>query len=53
MGSYFSGKAEFIIEVIDTFIEKMNSFKKMISEKDIKGLKALMEEANKIKKILN
>jgi len=39
--------------VMDTYIEKMNSFRKMISGNDIKGLKALMEEANKIRKILN
>jgi prephenate dehydrogenase len=42
-----------IIEVMDTFIEKMNSFRRMISENDINGLKSLMEEANKIRKILN
>jgi len=39
--------------VMDTYIEKMNSFRKMIAEKDVNGLKALMEEANKIRKILN
>ncbi len=43
----------YIIEVIDNYIEKMNQFKKMISEKDKEGLKALMEEANTIRKILN
>jgi len=43
----------FIIEVIDNYIEKMKLFRKMISEKDMDGLKALMEEANKIRKILN
>ncbi|MGA1978119.1 MAG: prephenate dehydrogenase [Bacteroidales bacterium] len=49
----FTENSEYIIEVIDTFIEKMNTFKKMISGKDKDGLKALMEEANKIRKILN
>jgi prephenate dehydrogenase len=49
----FLENAQFIIEVMDTYIEKMNSFRRMISEKDINGLKALMEEANKIRKILN
>ena len=49
----FLENAQFILEVMDTYIEKMNSFRKMISEKDLKGLKALMEEANKIRKILN
>lgn len=49
----FVENSEFILEVMDTYIEKMNSFRKMIVEKDIEGLKALMEEANKIRKILN
>ena len=49
----FLENAEYILEVMDTYIEKMNSFRKMISEKDIDGLKGLMEEANKIRKILN
>jgi prephenate dehydrogenase len=49
----FLENSEYILEVMDTYIEKMNSFRKMISEKDINGLKALMEEANKIRKILN
>jgi hypothetical protein len=38
---------------MDTYIEKMNLFRKMITEKDLNGLKVLMEEANKIRKILN
>jgi prephenate dehydrogenase len=49
----FLENAQFILEVMDTYIDKMNSFRKMISDKDINGLKALMEEANKIRKILN
>jgi prephenate dehydrogenase len=49
----FLENSRFIIEVMDTYIEKMNLFRKMISEKDKNGLKALMEEANKIRKILN
>jgi prephenate dehydrogenase len=49
----FLENSEFILEVIDTYIEKMNSFRKMITDKDIDGLKGLMEEANKIRKILN
>lgn len=49
----FVENAEYILEVMDTYIEKMNSFRKMISENNIEGLKALMEEANKIRKILN
>ncbi|HKK41505.1 MAG TPA: prephenate dehydrogenase [Bacteroidales bacterium] len=49
----FTENAEYILEVMDNYIEKMNSFRKMIAENNIDGLKALMEEANKIRKILN
>ncbi len=49
----FTENAEYILEVMDTYIEKMQSFRKMIAESNIEGLKALMEEANKIRKILN
>ena len=42
-----------ILEVMDTYIEKMKIFKKMINEKDIEGLKNIIEEANKIRKILH
>lgn len=49
----FIENAGFIIEVIDNYIEKMKLFKEMIATKDMEGLKALMEEANKIRKILN
>ena len=42
-----------ILEVIDTYIDKMNEFRKMIVERDADGLRNLMEEANKIRKILN
>jgi prephenate dehydrogenase len=49
----FTENSIYILEVIDTYIEKMNTFRKLISEKDTSGLKSLMEEANKIRKILN
>jgi prephenate dehydrogenase len=49
----FVENSKFILEVMDTYIEKMNAFRKMIVEKDVDGLKGLMEEANKIRKILN
>ncbi len=49
----FLENSEFIIEVMDTYIEKMNLFRKKIAERDKEGLRALMEEANKIRKILN
>ncbi len=49
----FIENAEYILEAIDTYIEKMNLFRNMIARKDTNGLKFLMEEANKIRKILN
>jgi prephenate dehydrogenase len=49
----FLENAQPILEVIDTYIDKMNEFRRMIREKDMDGLKNLMEEANKIRKILN
>jgi prephenate dehydrogenase len=49
----FIENSKYILEVMDTYIEKMMTFRKMISEKDTEGLKELMEEANKIRKILN
>jgi prephenate dehydrogenase len=49
----FSENSEYILEAIDTYIEKMNIFRRLISGKDTAGLKSLMEEANKIRKILN
>jgi len=49
----FLENSNYIIEVMDTYIEKMKDFREKIKEKDIEGLKGLMEEANKIRKILN
>lgn len=49
----FVENSKFILEVLDTYIEKMNTFRHMIEKKDADGLKSLMEEANKIRKILN
>jgi prephenate dehydrogenase len=49
----FTGNSQYILEVLDTYIEKMNQFRKLIVDKDINGLKSLMDEANKIQKILN
>lgn len=42
-----------ILEVLDNYIEKMNAFRVKLVEKDAEGLKTLMEEANKIRKILH
>jgi prephenate dehydrogenase len=49
----FLENSKYILEVMDTYIEKMNLFRKMIADRDKEGLKLLMEEANKIRKILN
>jgi prephenate dehydrogenase len=49
----FAENAEYILEVMDTYIEKMSLFRKCITDKDINGLKSLMAEANNIQKILN
>lgn len=49
----FLQNSEYIIEVLDNYLEKMNLFRKYILEKNPEGLKNLMNEANKIRKILN
>lgn len=49
----FLENSEYILQVMDTYIEKMNLFRKMIKDGDKEGLKSIMEEANKIRKILN
>jgi prephenate dehydrogenase len=49
----FLQNSEYIIEVLDNYVEKMNLFKKYILEKNTEGLTELMNEANKIRKILN
>jgi prephenate dehydrogenase len=49
----FVENSGYILEVMETYIEKMKLFRRMIEEKDLEGLKKLMEEANKIRKILN
>ncbi len=49
----FTENSEYLLEVIDTYIEKMNLFRQLIAEKDKNGIKGLIEEANKIQKILN
>ena len=49
----FLQNSEYIIEVLDNYLEKMNLFRKYILEKNPEGLTELMNEANKIRKILN
>ena len=49
----FCGNADSILEVIDTYIEKMSLFRKYIKENDAESLKELMKSANAISKILS
>lgn len=49
----FAENSGYIIEVLDTYVEKMNSFRRLIESRDIEGLKKLMDDANRIQKILN
>jgi prephenate dehydrogenase len=49
----FLQNSEYIIEVLDNYVEKMNLFKKYILDRNTEGLTELMNEANKIRKILN
>ncbi|HSO77593.1 MAG TPA: prephenate dehydrogenase dimerization domain-containing protein, partial [Bacteroidales bacterium] len=48
----FTGNSDPILEAIDTYIEKMQLFRKYISEKDAAALRALMKSANSIERIL-
>jgi prephenate dehydrogenase len=48
----FTGNAGPILEVIDTYIEKMNLFRKYISTGDSGSLRRLMKSANEIGSIL-
>lgn len=49
----FLQNSEYIIEVLDNYVEKMNLFRKYILDRNTEGLTELMNEANKIRKILN
>ena len=49
----FLGNSESVLEVIDTYIAKMNLFRKYIGEKDTEALKDLMRSANAVTRILN
>ncbi len=49
----FLQNSGYIIEVLDNYLEKMNLFRQYILDKNQEGLKELMNEANKIRKILN
>lgn len=41
-----------ILHVIDTYIDKMQLFRKAIADGDLEGIRSLIEESNKIKRIL-
>ncbi|MBQ4298860.1 MAG: prephenate dehydrogenase/arogenate dehydrogenase family protein, partial [Bacteroidales bacterium] len=43
---------ENVLQVMDTYIEKMQAFRKAIDEFDEDGIRGLIEEANRIKKII-
>ena len=49
----FIQNAEYITQVLDTYLEKMNLFRDYIQSADSANLCKLMEKANEIKKILN
>lgn len=49
----FQQNKENILTVIDTYMEKLKLFKKYIEENNKKNLKSLIEEANKIKRVIN
>ena len=48
----FAQNSENIIEVIDTYIEKIQSFKKGIKNKNLSEINALIYKANKIKRVI-
>ena len=49
----FEQNEQFVLEVIDTYIEKLQQFKAHIAKKDTAGVNKLIQEANEIKKIIN
>jgi prephenate dehydrogenase len=49
----FLGNSDSLLEVIDTYIAKMNLFRKFIEEKNTEALKDLMKSANAVTRILN
>lgn len=49
----FLDNAAYVLEVMDTYIEKMNQFKKLIAERNLEGLRGVIADANRISQILN
>jgi len=49
----FSGSnTDNVLHVMDTYIEKMQEFRRAIAEFDEEGIRGLIEDANRIKKII-
>ena len=48
----FSQNRDNVLKVIDTYIEKMNDFRKAIADFDEDGIRSLIEDANRIKRII-
>jgi prephenate dehydrogenase len=48
----FDQNSDYVIEVLDTYIEKLGQFRQAIRKKDHAGLTRLIQESNKIQKIL-
>ena len=48
----FSQNRDNVLQVIDTYIDKMKQFRDAISEDDAESVRSLIEEANRIKRII-
>jgi len=48
----FDQNSDYVLEVLDTYIEKLQRFREAIDKKDHQQLTALIHESNKIQKIL-
>jgi hypothetical protein len=49
---HISRKCGNVADVIDTYIEKMNEFKQFILDKNAEGIYDMIDQANKIKRII-
>jgi prephenate dehydrogenase len=48
----FDQNSDYVLEVLDTYIEKLGQFRQAIREKNHEELTHLIQESNKIQKIL-
>lgn len=48
----FSQNRENLLKVIDTYLDKVNAFRRAIDEFDESGIRSLIEDANRIKRII-